>query len=67
MTKSNNPWGSGALNEKIIEAENAMLPVVANIYKMIRKISTTVELIELEDARRRARLASIKFRKEISE
>jgi hypothetical protein len=46
MSKSSNPWGSGALNEKIIEAEDAKLPVVATIFKMIREISASVDLIE---------------------
>ena len=63
MSKSSNPWGSCALNEKIIEAEDAKLPVVATIFKMIREISASVDLIEAEDARREAaRKASIKFR-----
>jgi hypothetical protein len=67
MSKSSNPWGSGALNEKIIEAEDANLPVVANLYKIIREISTTVELIEAEEARKKAaREASENFRKDIS-
>jgi hypothetical protein len=65
MAKTN-PWGSGALNEKIIGAEDAGLPVVANLYKIIREISTTVALVELEDARKKAaREASDNFRKEI--
>jgi hypothetical protein len=55
------------LNEKIIEAEDANLPVVANLYKIIREISTTVELIEAEEARKKAaREASENFRKDIS-
>jgi hypothetical protein len=54
-------------NRGIVKAEDAKLPVVANIYKMIREISASVDLIEAEDARREAaRQASEKFQKDIS-
>jgi hypothetical protein len=64
MSKSKNPWGSGDLNDRIVEAEDGHLPVVANLYKMIREILTTVEKIELEYSRKKAaREASDNFRK----
>jgi hypothetical protein len=65
MAKAN-PWGQGDLNDRIVEAEDGHLPVVANLYKIIRQILTTVELIELENARKKAaREASENFRKGI--
>jgi hypothetical protein len=67
MSKSKNPWSHGALNEQIVEAEDMRLPVVADIYKMVREILTNLDLIEAEDARRiAAREASVKLHKDIS-
>jgi hypothetical protein len=62
-----NPWGRGDLNDRIVKAEEAKLPVVAKIYKMIREILASVDLIEAENARRgAARQASEDFQKRIS-